>query len=39
MIRWTKTKEKYETLIDALNELYPKYIPPLMARIFDGVER
>lgn len=39
MIRWTKSKEKYETLIDALNELYPKYIPPLMARIFDGVER
>ena len=38
MTKWHKYKEKYETLIDTLNELYPKYIPPLISRIFDGVD-
>lgn len=38
MSKWHKSKEKYETLIDTLDELYPKYVPVLINRMFDGVD-
>ena len=38
MNRWKKQKEKYDTLIDVLNELFAKYVPPCIGLIFDGVD-
>jgi len=39
MLKFNKHKEKYAEFITTMNEIYPRYVPILMARIFDGVER
>lgn len=36
MSKWNANKEKYETLIECLNENYNKYVTPLIKLIFDG---
>ena len=38
MSKFTKHKEKYAEFITTMNEIYPRYIPVLMGRIFDGKE-
>ena len=37
MSRWNEKKEKFEILIETFNELYTKYIPPLIDLIFEGI--
>lgn len=38
MLKFTKHKDKYAEFITNMNDIYPRYIPELMARIFDGVD-
>lgn len=38
MAKWNRSKEKFETLIECLNDFFQKYIPPLINLIFDGVD-
>lgn len=38
MGKWNKNKEKFETLIECLNENFQKYIKPLMDLIFEGID-
>ena len=38
MGKWYRQKEKCETLIETLNELFTKYIPPLINLIYDGID-
>lgn len=38
MLKFTKHKEKYAEFITNMNDIYPRYIPELMARIFDGID-
>lgn len=36
---WIKKKKPYgETMQDSLKELFQKYLPPLMDRVFDGIQ-
>ena len=39
LTKWSKSKEKekFEVLIESLNENFSKYIPQLVQLIFDGV--
>jgi len=37
MSKFNEKKEKYEVLIETFNELFQKYIPPLINLIFDGI--
>ena len=39
MGKWYKQKEKLETLITTLEELFQKYIPQLINLIFEGIEQ
>ena len=36
MNKWNENKEKFETLIECLNEIFTKYVIPLIKLIFDG---
>jgi len=38
MGKWLKNKEKNESLISTLDELFLKYVPVLINLIFDGVD-
>lgn len=38
MLKFTKHKDKYAEFITNMDDIYPRYIPELMARIFDGVD-
>ena len=39
MLKFSKIKEKIPDFMTTMDEVYPRYIPHLMARIFDGVDR
>ena len=36
MNKWNEQKEKFEVLIECLNENFGKYVNPLIKLIFDG---
>lgn len=38
MSRWKKQRDKYETLIEVLNELFAKYVPPCINLIYEGID-
>jgi len=38
MSKWKKQRDKYDTLIEVLNELFAKYVPPCINLIFEGID-
>lgn len=36
MNKWNNNKEKFETMIECLNENFTKYVHPLIKLIYDG---
>jgi dynein heavy chain, axonemal len=37
MNKWNEKKENYEILIETMNELFAKYVPPAINFIFEGI--
>jgi dynein heavy chain len=38
MLKFTKNKERFAEFINTMDEIYPRYIPILMKRIFEGYD-
>ena len=38
LAKWIKNREKFESLINSLEEYYNKYIPTMMNLVFEGID-